>query len=57
MTEGRLHKMHRRAALKAVRGVRVPQPVRRDGRWQAHTLRHGLHNPMDLARDEGLALV
>ena len=53
MTERSLHKMDRGAALQAVRGVRVPQPVGRNGCRQARTLGRGLHDPMDLAGVEG----
>ena len=53
MAERSPYPMDRGAALQAVAGVHVPQPVGRNGRRQARTLRRGLHDPMDLAGVEG----
>ena len=55
--EGGLYQVDRGTALQAMACVHVPQPVRRDERWQARTLRRGFHNLMGVARVEGLALV
>ncbi len=40
--EGGLYQVDRGAALQAVRGVRVPQPMGRDGHWQARPLGRAL---------------
>ena len=44
MAEGGLHKMDRGAMLQVMAGVRVPQPVSRDGCRQARMLRRSLHD-------------
>ena len=52
MPQRGLHEVDRRPTVEAVRGVGVPQPVRRDLAWEPCLSRRGLHGPVDRARIE-----